>query len=69
MMSPLTMSLGDRFCVSRKGRTRRGGWVHPKGATTWPCPSWAGFSKALVNSTAKVFHGLDGRLLTKSTDY
>ena len=32
MMSYLGMSLGDRFCTSRKGGTRGGGWVHPKGA-------------------------------------
>jgi len=31
MMSLLAMALGLRFCVSRKGRTGRGRWVHPKG--------------------------------------
>ena len=33
MMSLLAMSLGltCRFCVSRKGGTGGGGWVHPKG--------------------------------------
>ena len=31
-MSHPAMSLGDRFCDSRKGGTRGGGWVHPKGA-------------------------------------
>ena len=31
MMSLPAMSLGLRFCVSRKGGTGRGGWVHPKG--------------------------------------
>ena len=30
MMSLPAMSLGLRFCVSRKGRTGGGGWVHPK---------------------------------------
>ena len=34
MMSHLPMSLGDRFCDSRKGGTRGGGWVHPKGANS-----------------------------------
>jgi len=34
MMSLLAMSLGLRFCVSRKGRTGEGGWVHPKGANS-----------------------------------
>ena len=32
MMSYLPMSLGDRFCVDRKGSLGGGGWVHPKGA-------------------------------------
>jgi len=32
MMSLPAMSLKLRFCVSRKGRTWGGGWVHPKGA-------------------------------------
>jgi len=32
MMSLLAMSLGLRFCASRKGGARGGGWVHPKGA-------------------------------------
>ena len=27
-------SLGLRFCVSRKGGTWGGGWVHPKGANS-----------------------------------
>jgi len=31
MMSLPAMSLGLRFCVSRKGGTRGGGWVDPKG--------------------------------------
>jgi len=30
MMSYLAMSLRDRFCVSRKGETGGGGWVHLK---------------------------------------
>ena len=34
MMSLPAMSLGLRFCVSRKGRTGGGGWVHPKGANS-----------------------------------
>ena len=28
------MSLGDRFCDSRKGGTGGGGWVHPGGANS-----------------------------------
>ena len=34
MVSLPAMSLGDRFCVSRKGGTWGGGWVHPKGANS-----------------------------------
>ena len=34
MMSHPVMSLGDRFCDSRKGGTGRGGWVHPEGANS-----------------------------------
>ena len=34
MMSLPGMSLGLRFCMSRKGGTRGGGWVHPKGANS-----------------------------------
>ena len=34
MMSLLAISLGLRFCVSRKGGTGGGGWVHPKGANS-----------------------------------
>jgi len=34
MMSLPAMSLGLRFCVSRKGGTGGGGWVHPKGVNS-----------------------------------
>ena len=34
MMSHPAMSLGDRFCDSRKGGTGGGGWVHPEGANS-----------------------------------
>ena len=34
MMSLPAMSLGLRFCVSRKGGTGGGRWVHPKGANS-----------------------------------
>jgi len=33
-MSLLAVSLGDKFCVSRKGLTGGGGWVNPKGANS-----------------------------------
>ena len=41
MMSYLAMSLGDRFCVSRKGGTGGGGWVHPKGANSMAISGFA----------------------------
>ena len=31
MMLYLVKSLGDRFCMIRKGGMVGGGWVHPKG--------------------------------------
>ena len=31
MFSLLAMIIGNRFCVSRKGRTEGGGWVHLQG--------------------------------------
>ena len=34
MMSYLSTFLGDRLCVSRKGGTGGGGWVHPIGANS-----------------------------------
>ena len=34
MMSLPAMSLGLRFCVSRKGGTGGGGWMHPNGANS-----------------------------------
>ena len=34
VMSCLEMSLGDRFCVSTKGETGGGGWVHLKSANS-----------------------------------
>ena len=33
-MSLPAMSLGLRFCVSRKGGTGGGGWVHPEAANS-----------------------------------
>ena len=34
MMSLPAMSMGLRFCVSRKGGPGGGGWLHPKGANS-----------------------------------
>ena len=49
MMSHLAMSLGDRLCVSRKGRTGGGGWVHPKGANS-TAASGLSFEQPLVGA-------------------
>jgi len=43
------MSLGLRFCASRKGMTGRGGWVHPKGANSMAA-SGLDCRKALVGT-------------------
>ena len=49
MMSYLSMSLGDRFCVSRKGGIGRGGRVYPKG-TNVVAMSGLGCGKPLVGA-------------------
>jgi len=49
MMSLLAMSLGIRFCVSRKGGTGGGGWVHPSGANRM-ATSWLVFRSDLVGT-------------------
>jgi len=41
MMSHPAMSLGDRFCMSRKGGTGGGEWVHLKGANRMAVPGLA----------------------------
>jgi len=33
-MSLPAMSFGDRFCISRKGGTGGGMWVHPRGTNS-----------------------------------
>ncbi len=43
------ISLGDRFCVSRKGGTRGGGWVHPQGENGVVQP-WMGHRKPLLGA-------------------
>ena len=35
MLSVGTIRFEDRFCASKKGGTRGGGWRHPEGDTTW----------------------------------
>ena len=49
MMSHPAMSLGDRLCVSRKGGTGGGGWVHPKGANSMAA-SGLSFEEPLVGA-------------------
>jgi len=49
MMSLPAMSFGDRFCLSRKGRTGGGGWVHLKSANSMAV-SGLGSRKALVGT-------------------
>ena len=38
MMSYPAVSLADRFCMSRKGGTGGGEWVHLKGANSMAMP-------------------------------
>ena len=49
MMSHQAMSLGDRLCISRKGGTGGGGWVHPKGANNMAV-SGLSFEQRLVGA-------------------
>jgi len=39
-MSLLAMSLGDWFCVSRKGGTGEVGWYTKRVKIAWPCLGW-----------------------------
>ena len=52
-MSLPAMTLGLRFCVSRKGGTGGGGWVYPKGANSmavYACtPTETGSEQTTVN--------------------
>ena len=47
-MSLPVMSLGDRFCMSKKGRTGEGERVHPKGKNSMAM-SWLGCRMAVVD--------------------
>jgi len=60
-MSLPAMSLGLRFCVSRKGQTEGGGWVHPKGANSMAM-SGLTCRKALVGTgrAISVLFGING---------
>ena len=61
MMSLLAMSLGLRFCVSRKGGTGGGGWVHPKGANSMAVSELV-FRSDLVGTgrAITIFYGING---------
>ena len=58
MMSHPAMSLGDRFCESRKGGTGGGGWVQPEGANSMAVSGLRG-RKVLV-STGKAISAVFG---------
>ena len=60
MMSHPAMSLGDRFCDSRKRGTGGGGWVHPKGANNMAVSGLCGRKVAVLPCGASIssVHGL-----------
>ena len=62
MMSHPAMSLGDRFCDSRKGGTGGGGWVHPEGANSMAVSGLRG-RKVLVGTGRAIsaVSGINGR--------
>ena len=55
------MSLGDRFCDSRKGGTWEGGWVHPEGANSMAVSGLHG-RKVLVGTgrAISIVFGING---------
>ena len=55
------MSLGDRFCDSRKGGTGGGGWVHPEGANSMAMSGLRG-KKVLVGTgrAISIVFGING---------
>ena len=61
MMSLPAMSLGLRFCVSRKGGTGGGGWVHPKGANSMAA-TWLVLRSDLVGTgrAISILFGING---------
>ncbi len=56
----------DRFCNSRKGRTRGGGWGHPKGemAPAKPCVASEAHPLGAERATCRVFSMSEGRKLS-----
>ena len=61
MMSLPAMTSRDRFCVSRKGGTEGGGWVHPKGANSMAASGLI-FRSDLVGTVRaiSILFGIDG---------
>ena len=61
MLNYPAMSLGDRFCDSRKGGTGGGGWVHPEGANSMAV-SWLRGRKVLVGTgrAISIVFGING---------
>jgi len=59
MMSLLAMSLGLRFCVSRKGGTGGACWVHPKG-TNSKVVSGLVFRSHLTGYWESILFGING---------
>jgi len=61
MMSLLAMSLGLRLCMSRKGGTGGGGWVHPEGANIMATPGLV-FRSNLVGTgkAISILFGING---------
>ena len=55
------MSLGDRFCDSRKGGTGGGGWVHLEGANSMAVYGLSG-RKVLVGTgrAISIVFGING---------
>ena len=61
MMSLPAMSLGLRFCVSRKSGTGGDGWVHPKGANSMAASGFV-FRSDLVGTgrAISILFGING---------
>ena len=61
MMSLPAMSLGLRFCVSRKGGTGGGRWVHPKGANSMAMSRLISRNDLVcIGRAISVFFGVNG---------
>ena len=60
MMSLLAMSLGLRFCMSRKSGSGGGEWVHPKDANSMAASGLIFRSNQLVVGTGRAISILFG---------